>query len=321
MPLKLPGRSSAGASVPPQTLQQWLLDTQKRFRSARLAYGHGTHNALDEAAWLLLHVMRLPHEDLEASLNRHLTDAEKRRARILIDKRINDRLPLAYLLKEAWLGKNRFFVDRRVIVPRSYLAESLHAGMHPWITDSSSVKRALDLCTGSGCLAVLMAKTFAGARVDAVDLSAAALAVAKRNVSTFRLSDRVRLLKSDLFEGIGQARYDLILSNPPYVTSRVMSSLPPEYRAEPALALAGGSDGLDLVRRILQKAPGHLLASGLLAMEIGHNRSALERSFPHVPFTWVATSGGEDCVFVLRREELQSLEKDGQRFHSKDRGI
>ncbi|MSQ69692.1 MAG: 50S ribosomal protein L3 N(5)-glutamine methyltransferase [Betaproteobacteria bacterium] len=312
LPLGRARNPSSAAVTKCETLLEWILHAEIRFRSARIKFGHGTDNALDEAAWLLLHVLRLPHEALEANLSRCLSPTERRRALALIDKRIQDRAPLAYLLNEAWLGEFRFFVDRRVIVPRSYIAELLRTELHPWIARPGSITRALDLCTGSGCLAVLMAKTFSRAHVDATDLSAAALAVARKNIVHYQLTKRVRLLKSDLFCGVGQRRYHLIASNPPYVGAAAMSVLPPEFCAEPRMALAGGKDGFDLVRKILLLAPQYLLARGLLIMEVGHNRRALERALPQVPFTWLETSGGDDCVFVLRREELARALQGGR---------
>jgi ribosomal protein L3 glutamine methyltransferase len=305
LPLKRSGRSAGGAAASPESLRDWVQHAEKRFRAARLVYGHGTENALDEAAWLLLHALGLPHEALNSNLERRLTPAERRRVCYLIHKRISERIPLAYLLNEAWLGEHRFYVDRRVIVPRSYIAETLRAGMRPWIANRLSVKHALDLCTGSGCLAVLMAETFQSATVDAIDMSADALAVARKNIDTYKLSTRIRLVKSDLFASVDTAQYDLIVSNPPYVGAPVMNSLPPEYRAEPKMALAGGKDGFKLVRRILAQASEHLFPEGLLIMEVGHNRRELERALPQVPFTWIETTGGDDCVFILRRNELQ----------------
>ena len=249
-------------------------------------------------------VAGVPHECLEASRNAELSPAQRRRAEKLIATRISTRAPLAYLLGEAWLGEYRFHVDERAIVPRSFIAELMRERLHPWVRNPRSVKTALDMCTGSGCLAVLLALAFRGARVDAVDASHAALAVARRNIRDYRLERRVRTVRSDLFEKLAGTRYDLILANPPYVTDRGMRSLPMEYRHEPVQALSGGSDGLDLVRRILREAPTHLVPRGLLIVEIGHNRPALERAFPRLAFTWVETSAGDGLVFMLTREQL-----------------
>lgn len=292
------------AHARPVTLRDWLKHAEARFRRARLHFGHGTQRPVDEAAWLLAGVLKISHEAFSASLGRVLTARERDRASRLIEKRARDRIPLAYLLREAWLGEHRFYVDRRVIVPRSYIAELLRERMHPWVADPSRVRKALDLGTGSGCLAVLIALAFPRAEVDAVDLSRAALMVAKRNVTAYRLGSRIRLARSNLFEAVAGRRYDLIVANPPYVDAKSMERLPREYRHEPRTALAGGSDGLDLVRQILQQAGDFLRPRGLLVVEIGRHRRELERAFPEVPFTWLETSAGSELVFLLHREEL-----------------
>jgi ribosomal protein L3 glutamine methyltransferase len=286
------------------TLADWLRYAERRFRGARLAYCHGTDNAFDEAAWLLLSVARHPYGDLEGALPRMLTAPQARRARALIDARIATRKPLAHLLREAWLGEHRFYVDERVIVPRSHIAELLAHGLAPWVSSPGRVRSALDLCTGSGCLAILAALAFPKAKVDAVDISNGALAVARRNVAGYRLRTRVHLVRSDLFSGLGGRRYDLIVSNPPYVDARAMRRLPREYGREPRLALEGGPDGLAFVRRILAAAAPQLAANGLLVVEIGTGRTALERAFPDLAFTWLDTAAGEDYVFLLKRGQL-----------------
>jgi ribosomal protein L3 glutamine methyltransferase len=275
-------------------------------RVARLHFGHGTHNARDEAAWLLAHALRISHEEFARSGNRELSVQEQRRALRLIDERVRTRKPLAYLIHEAWLGDHRFYVDERVVVPRSFIAELLRERLRPWI--SRPVRSALDLCTGSGCLAILLALTFPGAAVDASDISGPALAVARRNIKAYRLDRRVRLAKADLFSGIERKQYDLIVANPPYVAAAAMRRLPPEYRREPRIALAGGADGLALVRRILMGSAEHLRPRGLLVVEVGHNRRGVERAFPHVPFVWPETSAGDDCVFLVRRDDLYLIQ-------------
>jgi ribosomal protein L3 glutamine methyltransferase len=280
-------------------------ETEAAFRKARLHYGHGTHNARDEAAWLVCSAGRVAFDELSDALDRTVPAPTARRIRGLAERRIRDREPLAYLLNEAWLGAHRFRVDRRVIVPRSFIAELLPDGFAPWLP-RSGVRRVLDLCTGSGCLAILAALAWPDAKVDAADLSAAALAVAARNVGDYRLRRRVRLVRSDLFAGLGEARYDVILSNPPYVDAASMRRLPPEYRREPELALAGGRDGLALVDRMLVEAAGRLTANGVLVVEIGHNRAELERKYPRVPFTWMATSAGDEFVFLVTRRQLRT---------------
>jgi len=249
-------------------------------------------------------VLRLPHDGLAQSLAHELTTRECRSAARLIEERVRTRRPLAYLLKEAWLGDHRFYVDERVIVPRSFIAELLRDRLAPWIPRPPEVHRALDLCTGSGCLAILLALAFACATVDATDISRPALAVARRNLRTYRLGRRVKLVRTDLFADLGPARYDLIVANPPYVGSAAMRQLPPEYRHEPRLALDGGRDGLEFTRRIVLAARNFLRPRGLLVVEIGRNRRRLERVFPRLPFIWPETSAGYDCVFVLSREDL-----------------
>ncbi len=295
------GRPARGELV---TLRDVLRFAVSRFREAGLAFGHGSDNAWDEAAYLLLHTLRLPLDRLDPFLDARLTRAELEQMLDVIRRRVEERLPAAYLTREAWLGKHRFFVDERVIVPRSHIAELLGEGLAPWVADPSAVRSALDLCTGSGCLAVLAALAFPGAEVDATDLSADALAVAKRNIADYGLERRVRPVKSDLFGALKGRRYDLVVSNPPYVTAAAMRRLPPEYRREPAMALAAGRDGLDVVRRILAQARAHLTEGGVLVVEVGDGREALERAFPGLPFTWLETSAGPDFVFLLAREQL-----------------
>ena len=249
-------------------------------------------------------MLRLSHDELARSLGYELSARERRSASRLIEERVRTRRPLAYLIKEAWLGEHRFYVDERVVVPRSFIAELLRDRLSPWFARRRELRRALDLCTGSGCLAVLLALAFPDATVDATDVSQLALAVARRNLRIYRLGRRVRLSRRDLFAGLKPARYDLIVSNPPYVGTAAMRRLPPEYRREPRLALAGGRDGLEFVRRILLAARDFLRPGGLLVVEIGHNRSRLERAFPRLPFIWPETSAGCDCVFLLSREDL-----------------
>jgi ribosomal protein L3 glutamine methyltransferase len=262
-----------------------IAQTERRLRAARLHYGHGTDNPRDEAAWLVLRGLDLP---FDASLEKEVDESKVEK---LVAQRIEKRIPAAYLLKEAWLEGLSFYVDRRVIVPRSHLAALLKESLHP-----GPARRVLDLCTGSGCLAILAAHAFPRARVDASDVSAAALAVARINVRRHRLEKRVRLVRSDLLSGLGNENYDVILSNPPYVTSAAMRRLPAEYRHEPGLALAAGKDGLDLVARILAEAPARLAPGGVLVCEVGNGRKAVERRFPAAPLAWP-----QDEVFVLCR--------------------
>lgn len=231
----------------------------------------------------------------------------------LFSRRIRERRPAAYLTHEAWLGDFRFYIDERVLVPRSFIADLLREDLAPWIPDRGGIRTALDLCTGSGCLAILLAHAFPHARIDAVDISPGALAVARINVREYRMSGRIRLAQSDMFSALRGKHYDLIISNPPYVRPAVMRRLPPEYRAEPVVALAGGADGLDLVRLIVRTARRYLNPGGLLVVEVGHNRRRVERAYPGVAFTWPETSGGDDCVFLLSREQLPRPHQPGNR--------
>ena len=287
-----------------ETLRDWLRWAVTRFGEAKLAFGHGTTNAYDEAAYLLLHALHLPLERLDPFLDARLTHAERQQLAQLLQRRIDQRVPAAYLTREAWLGDFRFYVDERVLIPRSFIAELLPDGLAAYVGDAAQVASVLDLCTGSGCLAILLAHAFPAADVDAVDISSEALAVAQRNVSDYGLADRINLLRSDLFANLPDKSYDLIVSNPPYVTGTAMDELPAEYRHEPALALGGGDDGLDAVRTIMREAPRFLAPGGLLVVEIGHNRDAVEVAWPRTPFVWLDTGSSADSVFLLTREDV-----------------
>lgn len=287
-----------------RTVRDWLRFAVSRFGEAGLAYGQGSTNAWDEAAYLILHTLHLPLDRLEPFLDAALTPQEVQAVSRVLQRRIDERIPAAYLTNEAWLGELRFYVDRRAIVPRSYIAELLPQGLEPWLGESGAVGRALDLCTGSGCLAVLLALAYPDAQVDATELSADTLEVAKRNVADYALGERVRLHKGDLFAGL-RGPYRLIISNPPYVNAESMAQLPAEFRAEPQAALAAGKDGLDIVRRILAEAGPKLAKDGVLVVEIGHNREALEQAWPGLPFTWLETSGGDGFVFLLNAGDLK----------------
>lgn len=288
------------------TVRDWLRWGTSRFNEAELFFGHGTENAYDEAVWLILHALHLPPDRLEPFLDARLTHGERLAVLDLLQQRMTRRIPAAYLTHEAWLGDFRFYVDERVIVPRSYFAELLAEGFAPWVDDPEAVEDALDLCTGSGCLAILMAHAFPNAQVDAVDISADALAVAQRNVDDYGLAEQVRLVASDVFAGLKNRRYDLIISNPPYVTADAMADLPPEYRHEPALALGAGDDGLDVVRRILAEAGNHLKPGGVLAVEVGYNRDLVEEAFPELPLMWIDTPSSENKLFLIHAEDLAS---------------
>jgi ribosomal protein L3 glutamine methyltransferase len=288
------------------TLRQLVSEVARALRAAPVHFGHGTANAVDEAAFLVLRGLELP---FDAPAERPVSARERARIARLLRRRIRERVPVAYLLHEAWLAGEPFYVDRRVIVPRSHIAELLQQRLRPW--RRRPVRSVLDLCTGSGCLAVLAAKAFARARVDAADLSPGALSVAARNIARHRLRSRIRLVRSDLMAQLGRRRYDLVLSNPPYVDAAAMRALPREYRFEPRMALAAGVDGLDLVRRIIAQGAAHLRARGLLVCEIGRHRKALERAFPRLPFAWPQTAAGTGQVFVLSREDLPRQESVG----------
>ena len=286
------------------TVRDWLRWTVSRFNASELFFGHGTDNAWDEAIWMLLSALELPRDRLEPLLDARVLTSERRRLFELVERRVEQRVPMAYLLHEAWLGPLQFYVDNRTIVPRSYFIELLEDSFSPWVEDADAVGSALDMCTGSGCLAILLAQVFPQAQIDAIDLSAAALEVAQRNVADYGLEDRVSLLQSDLFAAVPDKRYDVIICNPPYVTTQAMAELPEEYRHEPALALAAGDDGLDLVRRILRAAHRHLNPGGVIAVEVGHNRALVEEAFPHLPAIWLDSGRSADKVFLLRDGDL-----------------
>lgn len=286
------------------TIRDLLRFAVSQFNNADLYFGHGSSNAYDEAAYLILKTLHLPLDLLDPFLDAHLTETECKQVLDIIERRIDEKIPAAYLTHEAWLGEYSFYVDERVIIPRSFIAELLQAQLSPWISDPVQVHCALDLCTGSGCLAILMAHAFSNAVVDAADISPQALAVAQKNVHDYALGNRIQLIESDLFSALGNKRYDLIVSNPPYVNDEAMALLPPEYRHEPQLALASGTDGLDATRHILQYAARHLTDEGILIVEIGHNREILERLHPKLPFTWLETSAGDEFIFLLQRDQL-----------------
>jgi ribosomal protein L3 glutamine methyltransferase len=287
-----------------RTLRDVLRYAVTRFNEAQLAFGHGQADAFEEAAFIVLRTLKLPIERLEFFADAYLTHAEIHELLQVIDRRVKKRLPAAYLLNEAWLRGYKFYVDERVIVPRSFIGELLDEGLAPWVPDPAEVRDVLDMCTGSGCLAIMAADQFPQASVDAADISADALQVARRNVADYHFEQRVNLVKSDLFGALGTKRYDLILCNPPYVTDAAMARLPAEYAQEPRLALAGGVDGMTLVKTLVRQARGHLKRGGLLVVEVGDGRAAAEKVFSDLPLTWLATSAGDDMVFLARQEEL-----------------
>ncbi|MCA3000577.1 MAG: 50S ribosomal protein L3 N(5)-glutamine methyltransferase [Rhodocyclaceae bacterium] len=275
-----------------------------QFVEQKLFFGHGSSNAYDEAVYLVLHSLHLPLDHLEPFLDARLTGAERDAVLGIIERRVRERIPAAYLTQQAWLGDYKFYVDKRVIVPRSFIAELLREDLAPWVENPRGVGRVLDLCTGSGCLAILAALSFPHATVDAVDASYDALEVAKKNIRDYGLDDRINLVASDMYESLGAKHYDIIISNPPYVSAESMGKLPEEYRREPEMALASGEDGLDHVRALIANATKHLYATGLLVVEVGFNREGVERAFPNLPLVWAETSVGDEVVFIVDRETL-----------------
>ena len=286
------------------TVRDYLRFAVSRFYQAKLFFGHGSNDAYDEAVYLILHTLHLPVDTLAPFLDAQLTPAERGEVLNVIQRRVEQRIPAAYLTHEAFLGDYSFYVDERVIVPRSFIAELLRQQLAPWITEPESIAQVLDLCTGSGCLAILCADAFPNATIDAVDLSPDALAVAERNVTDYELASRISLIESDLFAKLSGCRYDLIISNPPYVDAESVAALPAEYLHEPKLSLGSGNDGLDATRVILKHAAEHLTDNGILIVEIGHNRDILEAAYPKLPFTWLDVTAGDQFVFMLHRNDL-----------------
>ena len=286
------------------TLRDLIRYGVSRLNAAEVALGHGSDNAWDEAVYLVLHALHLTLDTLEPFLDARVLTEERSRVLDLIDRRVTERVPAAYLTNEAWLRGHRFYVDKRVIVPRSPIAELLDEGLSPWVQDAQAVDNVLDMCTGSGCLAILSAMAFPYAHVDAVDVSPDALDVARRNVDDYGLADRLELHQSNLFDSLPERQYDVIVCNPPYVNSGSMDVLPQEYRHEPHLALAGGADGMDLVRRILEAAPRFLTQDGVLVLEIGHERDFFEAAFPELSPVWLDTAEASDQLLLLTREQL-----------------
>ena len=298
------------------TLRDFFRYAISRFTDANLAFGHGTTNAVDEAAFLLLEALHLPIDTLDPFLEARLTRGERVRLLSLIELRIASRKPAAYLLNRAYIQGEAFYVDERVIVPRSYIGELLFGGLigeGALIEDAGAVESVLDLCTGGGSLAILAARVFSNAQIDAVDLSSDALAVAKLNIDAHGLGQRIRLHEGDLFAPIGAKRYDVILTNPPYVETEAVAAFPPEFAAEPRLAHDGGADGLDLVRRILQASPEHLTVSGALICEIGRGRERLEAEFPSLPIIWLDTRESEGEVFFIRGTDFEIVNQKRRR--------
>lgn len=296
------------STSPFSTLRDLLRYAVSRFNQEKLFFGHGSANALDEAAYLLLHTLHLPLDKIDPFLDARLLPEEISKVMQVIERRATDRVPASYITNEAWLGTYNFYVDERVIVPRSFIAELIPEHFSPWVNDPDSITDILELCTGSGCLPIMLADMFQNAQVDAVDISADALEVARKNVATYELQDRVNLIQSDLYTNVPDKQYDLIITNPPYVNSGSMASLPQEYLHEPQIALAGGDDGMDLVRKIVAGAAQRLKDDGILMVEIGNERAFAEAAFPELNLTWVSTSAGDDMVFLIEARDLQDFQ-------------
>ena len=288
----------------PYTLGEWLQRTEKSYAHHKVALGQVATTAHDEALYLLLRTLGLPLDSRPAVLRRKLTGDEQTRLKEVFRRRLEEHVPAAYLTREAFLGEHRFYVDERVIIPRSYFVELLPEQIPQWLPAKKPVKRAVDVCTGSGCLAVLLAHQFTGARVDAIELSPDALAVARFNVASHGLTKRVKLLHSDVFDAVPSAKYDLIVSNPPYVPTRELRGLPAEFKKEPAMALDGGRDGLDVIRKLLRQARDRLQRHGIVVLEVGGLRPSMDRAFPELELHWLLTEDGEDCVCVVQAARL-----------------
>jgi len=294
-------------TTPFSTPRDLLRYAVTRFNAAKLFFGHGSAEAYDEAAYLVLHTLKLPLDRLDPFLDAKLLPEEVLQVLSVIERRTVERVPAAYITNEAWLGTYAFYVDERVLVPRSFIAELIPNFFSPWVANPYEVENVLELCTGSGCLAIMMADVYQNAVVDAVDISKDALAVAERNIRDYKLEGRVNPIESDLYENVPFKKYDLIVTNPPYVNADSMAKLPPEYLREPQIALHGGADGMDLVRKIVAGAAERLTPEGILVVEIGNEAEYAEAAFGHLGLTWLTTSVGDDAVFLLTAEQLQNV--------------
>lgn len=293
-------------SARPQTVGDWLEWAVRAYTRKKIALGQVADNAHDEALYLLLRTLDLPLESPRSVLRRKPTPEQAARLGEVFRRRIDERVPAAYLTREAFLGGHRFYVDERVIIPRSYFVELLPEQIPQWLPANRPVKRVVDVCTGSGCLAVLLAHQFPAAKVDAIELSPAAAAVARFNIAEHGLAKRITLHHSDVFDAVPPVKYDVILSNPPYVPTREMRDLPDEFRQEPAMALDGGRDGLDIVRKLLRQARERLQPHGIVTLEVGQARPALDAAFPELEPHWLHTQDGEDCVCVITAARLRA---------------
>jgi len=286
------------------TVRDWIRYAVSQFEASDIFYGHGTDNAYDEAVWLIMSAVHLPMDTLNNFLDARLTTTERVKLANLIEQRITQHTPTAYLVKEAWLQGLKFYVDERVLIPRSFIAELLAQELSPWIEFPEMVESAADICTGSGCLGVLLASTFPNAAIDVIDISQDAIDVANINIANYGLEDQITAIQSDMFTALKGKTYDLIISNPPYVDAPSMAALPAEYQNEPQLALGSGLAGLDHTHTILREAGKHLNDDGILIVEIGHNREALEAAYPNIVFNWLEVSSGNAFVFLLTKSQL-----------------
>ncbi|MES2012130.1 MAG: 50S ribosomal protein L3 N(5)-glutamine methyltransferase [Pseudomonadota bacterium] len=286
------------------TIRDWLRYTVSQFEASDIFYGHGTDNSYDEAVWLIMSALHLPHETLNNFLDARILKTERIKLASLTEQRITQHTPTAYLLKEAWLQGFKFYVDERVLIPRSFIAELLSNDLSPWIEFPEMVESAADICTGSGCLGVLLANSFPNAAIDVIDISQDAIDVANINIQNYGLESQITAIKSDMFGALAGKKYNLIISNPPYVDAPSMDALPAEYRNEPQLALGSGTDGLEHTHTILREAANYLNDGGILIVEIGHNRDALLDAYPGIAFTWLEVSSGNQFVFLLTKSQL-----------------
>ena len=291
------------------TIRDWIRYAFSQFEVSDIFYGHGADNSYDEAIWLIMSGLHLPMDTLENFLDANITSTERDHLANLIEQRVINHTPTAYLVKEAWLHDFKFYVDERVLVPRSFIAELLlDDSLSPWIEFPEMVESAADLCTGSGCLGILLAHAFPDATVDVTDISPDAIDVSNINIANYGLEEQVTAIQSDMFTALAGKTYDVLISNPPYVDAPSMTTLPTEYRNEPQLALGSGTDGLDHTHTILREAANYLTDEGVLIVEVGHNREALLEAYPAVPFVWLDTSAGDQFVFLLTKAQLLATE-------------
>ncbi|HEU5077818.1 MAG TPA: 50S ribosomal protein L3 N(5)-glutamine methyltransferase [Opitutaceae bacterium] len=304
--MKAKSRPGAAKAPAPQTLHEWLVYAIAEYDRRGLALGQVAASPHDEALYLLLRAVGLPLDSKPGVMNKKLSAQENEAVGRILQRRIEERIPAAYLTNEAFLGEHRFYVDERVIIPRSYFLEIIPEQLSAFLPRGKKVERVVDVCTGSGCLAILLAEQFPDAQVDAIDLSPDALAVAKINVAEHRLERRIKLHRSDVFDTVPAVKYDIILSNPPYEPSAHVDAMPEEFHREPRMSLDGGRDGLDIIRKLLRQAKDRLQPHGIVVIEVGGLREAMDREFAKLDLRWLPTADGSDCVCLIRAEKLQS---------------